>query len=238
MRRPWPDTLVRLALPALLAAGAFTACSDSGDGQDGIYPSLLTELVEAHVGADSVVASILTDQGVSYTLSQRIPAFASDTVLRCLATYLPDDDASSSASSNTASAPTATLYQLQHVYSEAPRPRAQFADSVALPRDPVRILSAWQTDRWLNLYLGVPTHTNITHAFAFCADSLTTDADSARATLHVSLLHRQPEADTPDFTQKTYLSLPLAPCAAQADSLRLGIVTADGGEHILSFRLR
>lgn len=230
MRRPWPDARPLLLL-AVLTLGA---CSDD-DGDGGGYPSVVTELVEAQVGADSIVVSILTDQGATYTPSQRIKAFAPDTTLRCLCTYLPEADASTSSSATTA---VATLYQLQHIYSEAPRTRDQFNDTLALPHAPVRIISAWKTDRWVNLYLGVPTHTNITHPFAFCADSLTRDTLSDRVTLHVSLLHRQPDNDAPDFTQKTYLSLPLTPCAAQADSLRLSVVTTDGTTRILSYSLR
>ncbi len=204
-------------LSALLLTACFlTACSNEDDS----YPSVVTELVEIRTGSDSVATALLTDDGHCYDISpQGIRATSPDTIYRCLCMYLPETDGSEG---------TATVYQLQTVFSALPRPRENFQ---SLPADPVKIVSSWTSARYLNLRISILTDGQGTHELAFCEDSITTSA-SGRSTVHLTLLHLRPEGDAEAYTESSSVSLPIYYYEGSADSVLLTVPTYNGMQTI------
>lgn len=207
MRRA-SSVLSALLLP-LLAAGC-------GGGQEEAYPPLVTDLADVRTGAGGTAESMTTDNGATYSVARRrVPTASPDTLLRLLCTYALPPDAPG----------TADVYRMSSVISQRPAARDKFHE---LPRDPVRLYSAWSGSRYINACIGILTAANGTpHAFSFSEDSTTTTPDGQRV-VHVSLLHRRPAGDAENFTRKSYLSLPIYPYSATADSVVLRIATYDG----------
>lgn len=186
-------------------------CSE-GDEDDSTYPSVLTGLVEANTDADQLVTSIRTDEGTVLSISsQQIKASRPDTTYRCLCRY------------ELTGAATARVYSIETVFSALARPKADFHH---LPKEPVSVISTWQTDRYINMFFGYLTYGNDRHALAFCEEKTVTD-EKGKTTVSVRLLHERPDTDTEAFTQKQYLSLPTYPYAATCDSVILIVPTAD-----------
>lgn len=220
MKRRW----VVDSLLILLFCITLSACSDE---EDQSYPSVLTELVELQVGTDSLAQSFTTDYGVTYQMNQQVKAYTADTTLRCLCVYQPDE------TSGSVSSPTAQVYQMQSIFAQQPFAIKQ---STAESFAPIRLISAWQTSRWVNLYIGIVTSPEAKHSFGFSLDTLAVNATTNIRTAHVSLLHHRPNNDTEDYTQKTYLSLPTYKLSEEADSLYLTVQTYEGTK-ILTYAL-
>lgn len=214
------------ALLLLLTGFAVSACSD--DDEDGDYPSILTELVELHVGTDSIASSFTTDRDETYQMNQRVKAYAADTTLRCLCVYQIDETTA------TSSTPTAQVYQMQAIFAQQPYSLQQGTTTNV---DPIRLISAWQSSRWVNLYIGVVTSPNATHTFGFVQDTLAVNATTGVRIAHISLRHHRPSNATEDYTQKTYLSMPTKELSKQTDSLYLTVQTYTGTQ-VLTFSLR
>lgn len=208
-----------LALFSILAA----ACSEDDDYH---YPSVLTELVELNVDADSLARTFTTDTGLTYSIAQgSVKANRPDTVIRCLCIFLPDAEDTPSSGDASSTAREATVYSLGEIFSQAARPCAEFT---SFPHVPVQFISSWHSSRWLNLYVGVLTSSQTLHSYAFSQDSLVSDSSTGIRTAYISLLHNYIGDAADDYTQKTYLSLPLTPFEGLADSLVLSLYTHDG----------
>jgi len=209
----------------LLVCISLSACSDN---ENESYPSILTELVELSVGSDSLALSFTNDNGVTYQMNQPLKAYAADTTLRCLCVYLLEENTTS------VSSPTAQVYQMQPIFAQQPFIVTQ---SVSSYFDPIHLIAAWKSSRWVNLYIGIVTNPNAKHAFGFALDTLTVNAITSTRTAHVSFLHHRPDNDTEDYTQKTYLSLPTYTLAEEADSLYLTVPTYKG-KQVLTYALK
>lgn len=185
---------------------SFCACSDN----DNALPAYTTCLVEANANANSIISSIRTDDGTIYSIDNVISANKADTTYRCLATYVP----------------TATgiqVYSLKAIYSAHPLPASKFR---SLPHDPVKFISAWRTDRYINLRISLLTTGLGNHAFAFCADSIGTSATN-KQTAYISLLHQRPPEDAESYSEEQFLSIPRAGYQS-CDSFAITIHTYDG----------
>lgn len=203
------------------------ACSDDDDYH---YPSVLTELVELNVDADSLARSFTTDAGKTYGIVQgSVRTNLADTVIRCLCVYLPKTEDVPNSDDFSSATCEATVYQLERVFSQPARPRSEFR---SFPRSPFQFISSWHSSQWLNLYLGIPTSSQTFHSYAFAQDSIACDSTTGIRTAHVSFLHLRLGNATDAYTQKTYFSLPLAPFAGLADSLVLSLNTQDGERNI------
>lgn len=206
-----------LCAPLFLIAAA---CSDDDDYH---YPSVLTELVELNVDADSLARSFTTDTGKTYGIAQgSVRTSLADTVIRCLCTYLPETESAPLSGVSSSATCEATVYKLEKVFSQPARPRSEFT---SFPHSPVRLISSWHSSRWLNLYLGIPTSSQTLHSYAFAQDSLVCDPATGIRTVYISFLHLRLGSDTDAYTEKTYFSLPLTPFADLADSLVLSLYT-------------
>jgi len=220
-----------VCLCGLLAVLA-SACHDDDDYH---YPSVLTELVELNVDADSLARSFTTDAGQTYRLTQGgVKTNKADTLIRCLCVYQPETEGAAASDGTSANARSAAVYQLEHIFSQPARPSSDFT---SFPREPVQFISSWRSSRWLNLYLGVPTSPQMLHSYAFSQDSLVCDPSTGIRTAHLSFLHLRLGNTADAYTLKTYLSLPLAPFVGLADSLVLSLQT-HAGERRISASLR
>ncbi len=197
-------------LPIIFTLLFVTACSDD-DGDD--FPSLTYEFVEALAGEDSCLTHIITDYGTSFGLTQRIKADVADSTLRCIAGYSISADSS-----------TATLYSIQHIYSQPPVPAETLEESSL---SPVKLQSWWRGGKYINIIIGILTTGHGTHEYAFSENSITVNADGTK-TANISLTHQRPADDAESYTEKVYLSIPVEAYKNQCSSISLSINTYEG----------
>ncbi len=197
-------------LPLLFTLLFVTACSDD-EGDD--YPSLTYEFVEAAAGTDGCLTHITNDHGTSYGLTQRVWANVKDSTLRCIAGYSVSADSS-----------TATLYSIQHIYSEYPVP----AETLEEPsQSPVKLQSWWRGGKYINIIIGILTTGHGTHKYAFSDNGITANDDGTK-TANISLIHQRPANDAESYTETVYLSLPVEAYKDQCNSISLSINTYEG----------
>ena len=198
-------------LALLLLPLFFVCCSNDDDTPD--YPSALTELVEAMTDKNRLVTLLRTDRGETLTLdNQQLKTARPDTTYRCLCMYAKTNGTA------------VKVYKIETVFSALPLPADKFKTH---PKSPVRIISAWRSNRYINLYLSYLTIGADKHAFGFCEDQVVTESDGT-TTIHVSLLHQKPKADSEAFTEKLYISLPTYQYAGLYDHIAFTVTTDDG----------
>ena len=200
---------------ALLVAACQTDYYDKGTGP---YSLMQAELVEAYAATAGSLTRVVSDEGVSLTLTQPYEvkwATKTDTAYRALLYYNKVEEKAEAISCQLV--PTAVIL-----------PPDSFKNGVR--QDPVRFESAWvsKTGRYLNtaIYLmtGEPDSDDDHHLMAIADDGITLNADSTR-TQHVRLYHHR--GNMPEhYTQRTYVSIPLH--NVHADSIVLTVQTYDG----------
>ncbi len=193
----------------LLSASLLLSCSDD----DTPSPSLTYDFVEAVIGSDSCVSHIRTDRGNSFAIEQQIMTNTSDSIMRCIASYVVSPDST-----------TATVYGIEHIYSQHPIPASEFNEQ---PKAPVKLQSWWQSGNYVNMIIGVLTTGHGTHAYAFCDDSPTLNPDGT-TTANITLLHKRPEGDAESYTEQVYLSIPLERYRSNANSISVSVITYEG----------
>ncbi|MBQ9175505.1 MAG: NigD-like N-terminal domain-containing protein [Bacteroidaceae bacterium] len=204
-------TLATMLTTMLVSMVCLMSCNDDED----TLPSYITSLVEVNTDAASNVKSIRTDDGNTYSIHQTISANTADTTYRCLATY-------------TLATQGVTLYSISPVFSAHPKP---IADYRSTPRDPVKFVSAWRTDRYVNLRIDILTTGADKHAYGFAYDGTTTAPDGKHTACFI-LLHRRPEADAESYTENVFLSIPLSHYT-ECDSFAVSITTYEGEKRII-----
>ncbi|MCD8303018.1 MAG: hypothetical protein LUC44_08405 [Prevotellaceae bacterium] len=173
MMRYWYYLFAATLLPML----CLTACSDDDDA----YPSIVTELVDGLTNSRGEMEKILTDDDVYYSLTNPQSGLVPNAAYRCLCGY-------------TADGVNATLYTLSGAYL------LRDSTEVAV-KDPLAIVSAWQTRRYINLHLSVKTQGG-TQYFGYVTDSI------VGRHAYLSLHHRQ-NGDPEAYSTDVYASLPL-----------------------------
>lgn len=211
MARSNTRTMQKIGALLSMAIGLtmLSACSDD-DGD--FFPSVITDLVLATSDSDGMLYQVTTDNGTIHNIAHhKLNISTPDTVIRCMISYTIQDDC-------------ATLYSISPVYcNKAYKPEdiIIIKDSVKipgteyLPRDPVKVISMWQSPSFINLHLGIMTTGNGTSQYLFCNDS----------TGHYSLVHRRPSKDEESYTKQVYLSMPVEP---NTDSLTFSVYTYEG----------
>ncbi len=166
-----------LTAATLLPAFCLMACGDDDD----VYPAIVTELVDGLTNSRGEMEKILTDEDVCYSLTNPQSGLVPDVAYRCLCGYIADGD-------------NATLYTLTGAYLL----RDSTEEAV---KDPLTIVSAWQTRRYINLHLSVKTRGG-TQYFGYVTDSI------VGRHAYLSLHHRQ-NADPEAYSADVYASIPL-----------------------------
>ncbi len=167
------------------------------------YPSIVTEMADAHVNSKGTLYMIETDKGTQYTLTNPQTGFKADRIYRTLSGFVPEADG------------RATLYQMSGAYL--------LRDSSAVGRhDATGVLSAWRAGRYINLHLKPKTQGG-TQYWGFTLDHAT--PGHARISLH----HSQ-NGDAPSYSEEIYASIPVdsIPGTAAGDTLTLTVQTYDG----------
>lgn len=188
-----------LALSVVILT-VFVSCKNDED--DETYPSIITEMADLYTNAQGAVEKIVTDNGITYQVTNTINNLAPNAIYRILCGYVPSGN-------------SATIYQSQGVY--------YLRDSTAVATtDPTGVKSAWRAGRYINIYLS-PLTQGGEHYWGFITDSIK-DGHA-----WVSLHHRQ-NADPLSYTQPTYASLPVDSIKdiAQGDIITLCINTFNG----------
>lgn len=187
-------------LPVLGLMLSAMLCSGCDDDSNYVYPSVLTEFVDAHVDSSHLVDKITTDQAYTYTLENSISAsgLQADSTYRSVCIY----------EKSSTEANQAKVYSLRLIYALAPVPAERFT---TIKTDPLSMQSLWRGGEYLNM-VATPKAQNIDHVFAFIQDSLITDNGCTK--LYLKLYHDQ-NGDLEAYTQKTYLSVPLSDYSLQ-----------------------
>lgn len=178
------------------------------------YPDLVTELGELTIDEEGLGDAFVTDGGLTFDVSYLgVRTNVTDTVLRCYCQYAETDEGVS-------------IYTLNSIYCAPP------TYTTAEYTDPVDIISAWTTSRYMNMYVGVLTGEDVEHDFAFSLDSVTwniSDEWDLTWTVHHTLIHRASD-DAQYYTERSYISFPLFWYSAFGvyDSVQLTVNTYDG----------
>ncbi len=199
---PSPSLLLALCLAlAIASAVSLTSCSD-----DEPYPNVVTELVDCITDGQGTMVYLVTDDNVSYTLTNPQQGLIPNALYRCLCGYTTDGQSS------------ATLYSLTGAYL--------LRDSTAVKQaDPINVLSAWMTNRYVNLHLTVLTQGG-EHTLGYAIDSISPDHERTYISLHHSR-----QGDPEVYTTDLYASIPL-------DSLPTPAVTLLHDGHSYDFQRR
>ena len=174
---------------------------DKGEGQ---YSYLRGDFVEAYIGADKNMVSLLTDEGETLPLSQPYTAkwiTRSDTVYRCMLYYNKVRDSKGQTVAEPISVgevPCPVIIPLSKL-------------EVEMKTDPVKFESAWmsKTGKYINLSFALKTGTTedeeAIHSLRVVQDTIMTNPDGT-STSYLRLYHDQ--GGVPDYySTQVYASL-------------------------------
>lgn len=159
-----------------------------------VYPSVLTEFIDAQTDATGTLSTLITDQGEVLNIQPRegLSGLTPDSVYRTVSIYEP----------LAGSEQEVFLYSSQLILSMLPLPADQFKQ---IKTDPVSIRSIWRSGNYINLIL-LPQIKENTHAFHFADQGI--KQEYGRQTLTLTLYHDR-NKDEEAFTREVYLSIPL-----------------------------
>ncbi len=202
MRR---KTVILVCVTMCVISAVVAACDDDED----YVPSYVVELAEANSDEEGRIVSVRFDDGRTYNVDQDFTASLSDWTYRCLCTYSLDGE-------------SVHIYSLNSVFAQGARPLASY---LTYPLDPLKFVSCWKSDRYLNIKVGVMTSGGKAHSYGFSADSVST-ANGVN-TAYFTLLHKRADNDDEAYTEETYVCMPLSDYS-DFDSLVVCIPTYDG----------
>ncbi len=203
---------------------SFVSC----DNDDYVYPSVITEFIDACTDESGTLSSFRTDQGESLFIQPRegISGLREDTTYRTVSTYQIIDE--------TPGQNRIMLYTCQLIPAMIPQKIENFL--LGIKTDPVGIQSIWRSGEYLNMILLIK-HKDQSHAFHFVDEGITVDADQNK-TLNLRLYHNRYN-DYEAFTIKYYLSVPLwhyKDILNEGDKIRFHINTYEEGQTVREFQ--
>ena len=193
---------------------------DKGEGQ---YSYLRGDFVEAQIGADKNMVSLMTDEGETLPLSQPYTAkwiTRSDTVYRCMLYYNKVRDSKGQDMAEAISVgevPCPVIIPLSKL-------------EVEMKTDPVKFESAWmsKTGKYINLSFALKTGTTedeeAIHSLRVVQDTILTNPDGT-STSYLRLYHDQ--GGVPDY-YSTQVYASLITSEILADSACISINTYKG----------
>lgn len=206
--------LFRLLLLMPLLAACEQDVYDKGDSQ---YSYLRADMVDAKVGGDKKVVTVVTDDGEELPLTAPYSSSwiaKADTTYRAVMYY----------NLKGSQAEVVSMSQLSTV-----RIKPAFFVKDKLRDDPLSLESAWVSGnkKYLNMSvimkIGAIGKDDELQVLGMVGDSIT--ADGGKLTCHIRLYHSQ--GDVPQYySQRYYFSVPLS--GIEVDSLQLRINTYDG----------
>jgi len=204
-------------------------CSCTQDGYDkgeGQYSYLLGDFVEAKIGADKNIVSLMTDEGETLPLSKPYTAkwiTRSDTVYRCMLYYNKVRDSKGQ--------DVAEPISVGEVPCPVIIPLSEL--EVEMKTDPVKFESAWmsKTGKYINLSFALKTGTTeddeAIHSLRVVQDTIMTNPDGT-STSYLRLYHDQ--GGVPDYySTQVYASIITSEVLADSACITIntykGIVT-------------
>lgn len=204
-----------LIIAGLSLLTGLLSCSDDED--DYVYPSVLSEFADVYSGSDRRLVCLQTDNGQRWEILNAstisTDGVVADTVYRSLVRYERKETG-------------VEVYAIQMIAAPKPNVPTDFPDGIK--NDPVEMQSLWRGGDYLNMILLVKAQ-NGRHIFRFVDDGFTSSSGGPK-TLHFRLYH-DAGGDVQAYTQKVYLSLPLASYKShlsQGDTLSFSILTTAG----------
>lgn len=198
----------------IMALLALTACSK----EEYQYPSITTDLVDLQTDNNSNVKQILTDDGKVF-VPNKIVKYASstpDSTYRVRCAYKVLEETGNKIS----------LYRINQIVSAYPVFSSYFENGIKT--DPVKIISIWQSERYINLHIGLMTKGEL-HEVHFIKDEPVINASGTK-TQHITFYHSQGN-DPEGYTREAFLSCPLYNLGLQSnDSVIFSINTYDGNK--------
>lgn len=187
-----------------------------------VYPSVVTEFVDAKTDADGTLTQLITDKGEVMDIQYRegLGGLAGDTVYRTVSMF------------RTLESGEAFIYSAQLILSQLPETADFFKEGIKT--DPTDIRSIWQSGNYLNMIL-TPLVKDQDHTFRFIEYGI--EEKDGGKTLRLGLYHDR-HGDGEAFTREVYLSVPLwkyKGSLCQGDSIFFHIHTYKEGETIRKF---
>ncbi|MFC2487837.1 MAG: NigD-like C-terminal domain-containing protein [Alloprevotella sp.] len=217
-------SLSLLAGFVLVSVGLFFhSCSDAEDGA--VLPPARFDLGEVATGAKGQVSEIRFDNGQTLAPANTLPRLRPDTLYRMLVGYQITTDTK------------AAVHQWMPVLTI----HARHFSAEEMRTDPVKVISVWQTSRYINLRIAVPRTAAKKHYFSFQTAAFQQPTDEQKPRRLVLHLYHDAAGDRPDYWEEMYLSCPIY---GYTHKLRTGldsitmVVSTPSGEQQHSARFR
>lgn len=190
-------TKLRFATSVCWGLGLLLLFSSCGKGDGYVYPSLVTEFVDAQTNVSSTIEKIKTDKGSVYTLSNTIQGknLTPDSTYRAYCKYEISEE----------NITAAKVYTLKLILSPNPINIRYF--TAEIKTDPVAVKSIWRGGNYINIVLSVMVHGDAAHTYHFIDKGFTLNSDGTK-TENILLYHNR-QNDVEGWTEDVYLSIPL-----------------------------
>jgi len=178
---------------AILCMSLCGACKEN----DYVYPSVLTEFINAQTDGNGVLSHLITDNGKTYVIQPRdgLSGLSADTLYRSVSIYEPLTDGTENN--------MVKLYQCQFILAPTPVPSSSFKDGIKT--DPADIERIWRSGEYINMVLDVRIKDK-KHTYHFIDEGIEKENDCQ--VLKIRLYHDSQD-DYEAYTHKAYLSIPL-----------------------------
>lgn len=169
-----------------------------------VYPPVLTEFTNLRADQSGCMHTLLKDDGTVYAVQNATShtGFTPDSTYRVVALY------------ELVQSTTSTVHLYDFIRTISPRPVSNWKNEIK--QDPVKVQSIWVKGDFLNLVLLVKAQNN-PHAFRFIEAS---DGSILKLTFY-----HDKGKDIEAYTQRAYLSVPLAQYKSHFQQLQFSINT-------------
>lgn len=182
--------------------GVLQSCNDAEDRE--VLPPARFDLCEALTDDKGQVIEFRFDNGQILLPANNLPLLRPDTLYRMLLGYQV---------STTGKAAVHHWDSILTIHARSFSPEK-------MRTDPVKIISVWQTRRYINLRLSVPRTAAKKHYFSFQTSSFYQPTDEQKARHLVLRLYHDADGDRPDYFEEALLSCPIY---GYAGKLRAGV---------------
>ena len=188
------------------------------------YPDVKEEFFTAKTGTDSLINTIITDDGISRQVveSEHLDRLTPDSLMRLLGYY--EDHGNN----------TVKLHSFVLVTAPVAVPSEQYRDSV--PTAPVSMQSAWLGHEHVNMLMNVMS-AGKPHKISFLIDQYQ-DPDSSGVSSATFSIHHNDGGDAQIYQSRAYASLPLYPYLSSSVrqlDVKVNYLDYDGQIQQLSF---
>lgn len=204
--------MIKQLATAFLLVFGFSAC---GTDDQPLAPALRYELGELHTDSQGKPTLVKLDNALFIEAKDYPLTLQPSALYRVLVAY---DSAQ----------PSGLSTKIHHIVTvPAPLPSASLENQRTVP---VRLLSLWRTERYINLRLGIGRSYKGEHKAGFVDKGIIKHPDGRRTQI-VQLFHND-GGDRSDYTQEIYLSCPThhlrSTLRSHIDSLRFLVLTDKG----------